>query len=110
MGKDNFCNVGDLTIGVQRSYITLTPHLPFTILHYPYIPHIIDLHRQTIGKYNLTIKIINTPHLTCDGNINSMIQAAKRKARGYHTLEGFANIIYVVAGKLDIESPFPMLF
>ena len=38
-----------------------------------------------------------------------MIQAAKRKARGYHTFEGFANMIYIVAGKLDIESPFPML-
>ena len=44
----------------------------------------------------------------CEG-INSMIQAAKRKARGYHTFEGFANMIYIVAGKLDIESPFPML-
>jgi transposase len=30
----------------------------------------------------------------CEG-INSMIQAAKRKARGYHTFEGFATMIFL---------------
>ena len=43
----------------------------------------------------------------CEG-INSMIQAAKRKARGYRTFEGFATMIYIVAGKLDIEDPFAL--
>lgn len=41
--------------------------------------------------------------------INSIIQAAKRKARGFRTFEGFACMIYLVAGKLKLScgSPFP---
>lgn len=42
----------------------------------------------------------------CEG-INSMIQAAKRKARGFHTFEGFSSMIYLVAGKLDLDVPLP---
>ena len=42
----------------------------------------------------------------CEG-INSMIQAAKRKARGYNTFEGFAAMIYLVAGKLELPVPDP---
>ena len=42
----------------------------------------------------------------CEG-INSMIQAAKRKARGYNTYEGFAAMIYLVAGKLQLAVPKP---
>jgi len=42
----------------------------------------------------------------CEG-INSMIQAAKRKARGFHTFEGFAAMIYLVAGKLQLDVPKP---
>lgn len=44
----------------------------------------------------------------CEG-INSMVQAAKRKARGFRTFEGFAAMIYLVAGKLElmVPSPFP---
>ena len=34
----------------------------------------------------------------CEG-INAMIQAAKRKTRGFHTFEGYAAMIYLVAGK-----------
>lgn len=40
----------------------------------------------------------------CEG-INAMIQAAKRKARGFHTFEGYAAMIYWVAGKLDLATP-----
>ena len=40
--------------------------------------------------------------------INSMVQAAKRKARGYNTFEGFASMIYLVAGKLDLAVPSPL--
>ena len=43
----------------------------------------------------------------CEG-INSMIQAAKRKARGYNTFEGFAAMIYLVAGKLELPVPDPL--
>ena len=42
----------------------------------------------------------------CEG-INSMIQAAKRKARGFNTYEGFASMIYLVAGKLQLAVPKP---
>lgn len=42
----------------------------------------------------------------CEG-INSMIQAAKRKARGYHTFSGFSSMIYLVAGKLVLAVPMP---
>ena len=42
----------------------------------------------------------------CEG-INSMVQAAKRKARGYHTFEGFSAMIFLVAGKLELAVPKP---
>jgi transposase len=42
----------------------------------------------------------------CEG-INSMVQAAKRKARGYNTVEGFAAMIYLVVGKLQLTVPPP---
>ena len=34
-----------------------------------------------------------------------MIQAAKRKARGFHTFEDYAAMIYLVAGKLKLAAP-----
>ncbi|MDD3573248.1 MAG: transposase, partial [Eubacteriales bacterium] len=42
--------------------------------------------------------------------INSLIQAVKRKVRGYPTFRGFACIIYLVAAKLKLScgSPFPV--
>ena len=43
----------------------------------------------------------------CEG-INSMIQAAKRKARGYHTFEGFSSMIYLIAAKLSLAFPNPL--
>ena len=48
-------------------------------------------------------------HITnaiCEG-INSMIQAAKRKARGYRTYEGYTAMIYLIAGKLQLAVPKP---
>ena len=42
----------------------------------------------------------------CEG-INSMIQAAKRKARGYRTYEGYTAMIYLIAGKLQLAVPKP---
>jgi len=42
----------------------------------------------------------------CEG-INSMIQASKRKARGFHTFEGFSSMIFLVAGKLELAVPNP---
>ena len=40
--------------------------------------------------------------------INSMIQAAKRKARGYRTFVGFSSMIYLVAAKLSLAFPYPL--
>ena len=42
----------------------------------------------------------------CEG-INSMIQAAKRKARGFNTFKGFASMICLIAGKLELAVPHP---
>jgi transposase len=35
--------------------------------------------------------------------INSLVQAAKAKARGYRSNRSFASIIYLIAGKLDLS-------
>lgn len=43
----------------------------------------------------------------CEG-INSMIQSAKRAARGFHTFKGFAAKIFLVAGKLNLAVPCPI--
>ena len=40
--------------------------------------------------------------------VSSMIQAAKRKARGYHTFEGFSSMIYLIAGKLKLACANPL--
>ena len=37
--------------------------------------------------------------------INSLVQAAKAKARGYRTLKNLVAITYLVAGKLDLRRP-----
>lgn len=39
--------------------------------------------------------------------INSMIQSAKRRARGFRTFEGYACMIYLVVGKLNLSCPNP---
>ena len=60
-------------------------------------------HSEKILKY-FRNRLTNT---ICEG-INSGIQAVKRKARGYKTFRTFSTMIYLIAGKLDIKSPFPM--
>lgn len=37
--------------------------------------------------------------------INSLVQAAKAKARGYRTLRYLKAITYLIAGKLDLKLP-----
>ena len=39
--------------------------------------------------------------------INSLIQTAKRKAKGYRTYRGFEAMIYLIAGKLELAVPSP---
>ena len=64
---------------------------------------------QTLKRHKDKILAYFKNRLTnaiCEG-INSMIQAAKRKARGFHTFEGFSSMIYLVAGKLQLAVPNP---
>ncbi|WP_435549402.1 transposase, partial [Desulfobacterium sp. N47] len=37
--------------------------------------------------------------------INSLIQAAKAKARGYRTIKNLITIIYLIGGKLEFRLP-----
>ena len=37
--------------------------------------------------------------------INSLVQAAKARARGYRTLKNFICISYIIAGRLDFALP-----
>ena len=37
--------------------------------------------------------------------INSLIQAAKAKARGYRSIRNLTAIVYLIAGKLDLSLP-----
>ncbi len=37
--------------------------------------------------------------------INSLVQAAKARARGYRTTKNFITIAYLVCGKLDFKLP-----
>ena len=65
---------------------------------------------KTLREYSPEILCFFRSRLTnaiCEG-INSMIQAAKRKARGYHTFEGFSAMIYLVAAKLSLAFPNPL--
>jgi transposase len=39
--------------------------------------------------------------------MNSLIQTAKRKARGYHTFEGYRTAIFLAVGKLALSYPLP---
>jgi transposase len=64
----------------------------------------------TLKKHITEILNIFTSRLTnaiCEG-INSLIQAAKRKARGYHTIIGFSCMIYLIAAKLRLACPNPL--
>ena len=64
----------------------------------------------TLRKYTEEILNIFNTKLTnaiCEG-INSMIQAAKRKARGYHTFAGFSSMIYLIAGKFQLACSNPL--
>ena len=59
-------------------------------------------HKDRILAY-FTDRLTNA---ICEG-INSLVQAAKRKARGYRTLQGYVAMIYLIAGKLKLDVPDP---
>ena len=66
-----------------------------------------DKRRIFLGRMLFAMPESRLTNAICEG-INSGIQAAKRKARGYKTFRTFSTMIYLIAGKLDIKSPFPM--
>ena len=37
--------------------------------------------------------------------VNSLVQAAKAKARGYRSMQNLKAIVYLLAGKLDLRLP-----
>lgn len=62
---------------------------------------------QKNAKEILNVFVTKLTNAICEG-INSMVQAAKRKARGYHTFEGFSSMIYLIASKLQLACPNPL--
>lgn len=58
-------------------------------------------------KEILNVFVTRLTNAICEG-INSMIQAAKRKARGYKTIGGFICMIYLIASKLTLACPNPL--
>ena len=72
---------------------------------------------EPMKKAALTLKAHSTEILNYFHNrktnaiaegLNSMIQAGKRKARGFNTFEGFASMIYLIVGKLDLAVANPL--
>lgn len=64
---------------------------------------------ETFLKHKNKIMAYFTNRLTnaiCEG-INSLVQTAKRKARGFHTFESYKTMIFLVAGKLNLQVPIP---
>lgn len=42
--------------------------------------------------------------------LNSLIQTAKRKARGFRTYKGYRTMIFLVVGKLQLSYPYPFRY
>ena len=60
----------------------------------------LEKHKASILGYFFT-KVTNA---VAEG-INSMIQSAKRRARGYRTLDSYKQMIYLIASKLSLDCP-----
>ena len=71
------------------------------------LPPIIDAAR-TVKRHSdgrlLAGSKARSPNRTV-GKFNSLIQAAKAKARGYRSIRNLTAIVYLIAGKLDLGSP-----
>jgi transposase len=63
----------------------------------------VDDHWDGILRWHLT-RISNG---VLEG-INSLVQAAKRRARGYRTTRNLIAMIYLIAGKLEMASTHPI--
>jgi transposase len=65
---------------------------------------------ETLKTHSKEILNFFTSRLTnaiCEG-INSLIQSAKRRARGYNTFKGYICMIYLIAAKLKLACPNPL--
>jgi transposase len=61
----------------------------------------------TIKRHWYGVLHYHNTHLTAGflEGINSLVQAAKRKARGYRTTDNLITMIYLIAGKLNFDLP-----
>ena len=64
------------------------------------VANTLQKHKESILGY-FFVRVTNA---VAEG-INSVIQSAKRRARGYRTLESYKQMIYLVAGKLTLDCP-----
>ena len=64
---------------------------------------------KTLLKHEKEILEYFTARLTnaISEGINSLIQAGKRKARGFHTFKGYSTMIYLICNKLAF-APIPL--
>lgn len=62
---------------------------------------------QTIRSHTDGILAYYRRHMTTGflEGINSLVQAARARARGYRNIETFKTMVYLIAGKLDFELP-----
>ena len=61
----------------------------------------ITLRRDARGVLARGYPLVTADLQRAAGGLNSLIQAAKRRARGYRTNRNYIAMIYLVAGKLE---------
>ena len=65
-----------------------------------YIAKTLEKHKESIlGSF-----FAGVTNAIAEG-INLMIQSAKRRARGYRTLDSYKQMIYLIASKLSLDCP-----
>jgi hypothetical protein len=77
------------------------PHLESVPILYP-VPTVLRQNRTEILEY-FRNRLTNA---FAEG-MNSLIQAAKRKARGFRTFEGYRTMIFLAVGRLHLAYPQP---
>lgn len=68
----------------------------------PFVEVVKTIVRHWLGIINFASSKISNGIIEC---INGLIQAAKRKARGFRNTDYFITIIYLIAGKLNYKLP-----
>jgi hypothetical protein len=57
-----------------------------------------------LGRNPALVSTARSPTGLIEG-INSLVQAAKAKARGYRSIRNLKAMVYLLAGKLDLRMP-----